>query len=298
MSHMKGAGSMSPLHVCGVWLAVTVVLAVSVSVGVSAGATTTAVAQSNHEGRCDWLAQVMLVGFDFATVGTADAHGQLESISSNNRLYSLLGNRFGGSPATNNFGLPNLRGQAPDGLHYYVCTAGTYPSLANEGGHCSWLGQVVLTFFAGDFNGAVAAHGELLGSGSYPNLFSLYGYTYGGSAATKMFGVPNLRGQAPPGLSYRVCTSGPYPAQNSGTVGRCNWIGQVMIFGFGSLPYGTIPANGEQLPVKQNEALFSLYQYTFGGNGSSQFAVPNLHGKAPAGLHYRICTRGAFPSRS
>ncbi|MGO9960712.1 MAG: hypothetical protein ACLP50_32835, partial [Solirubrobacteraceae bacterium] len=81
---------MSPLRARGVWLAVTVVLAVSV--GVSAGATTTAVAQSNNEGRCDWLAQVMLVGFDFATVGTADAHGQLEGISSNNRLYSLLGN--------------------------------------------------------------------------------------------------------------------------------------------------------------------------------------------------------------
>ena len=292
---MKGAGSRNPLRARGFWLAVIVVLAAGG--GVSAAATTTAVAQSNHEGRCDWLAQVMLVGFDFATVGTADAHGQLESISSNTRLYNLLGNTFGGSPATNNFGLPNLRGRAPDGLHYDVCTTGTYPSPATVGGHCSWLGQVVLTSFAGQFNGAVAAHGELLRSTSYPNLFSLYGYTYGGSAASKTFGVPNLRGQAPPGLSYRVCTSGPYPAQNSGTVGRCNWIGQVMLFGFGSLPYGTIPANGEQLPVNQNEALFSLYDYTFGGNGSTQFAVPNLHGKAPAGLHYRICTRGAFPTR-
>jgi microcystin-dependent protein len=82
-----------------------------------------------------------------------------------------------------------------------------------------------------------------------------------------------------------------------GTVGRCNWIGQVMLFGFASLPYGTIPADGQQLTINRNEALYSLYQSRFGGNGTSTFAVPNLHGQAPDGLHYRICTRGAYPAR-
>jgi len=295
MSGTRGFGSMTVGRARGGLRFAIVALAVTA--GVWAAAPTSAVAQSNHEGRCDWLAQVMLVGFNYPTVGTTDAHGQLENISSHDRLYSLLGNTFGGSPTMNTFGLPNLHGHAPDGLHYYLCTTGTFPSPGSESGHCSWLGQVVLTSFAGAFNGAVAAHGELLDSSAYPNLFSLYGFTYGGSAATMMFGVPNLRGQAPPGLSYRVCTSGPYPAQNSGTVGRCNWIGQVMLFGFDSLPYGTIPADGQQLTISRHEALYSLYQSTFGGNGTSTFAVPNLHGKALDGLHYRICTRGAYPAR-
>jgi microcystin-dependent protein len=296
MSRIRVVGSKVVRGARGGSLLVVVVLALTA--GVSAGLPTSAVAQSNHEGRCDWLAQVMLVGFNYPPVATTAAHGQLENISAHPRLYSLLGNTFGGSPSTNTFGLPTVHGRAPDGLHYYLCTTGTYPSPATNSGQCSWLGQVVLTSVAGAFNGTVAAHGELLASSAYANLFSLYGFTYGGSAATMQFGVPNLRGQAPPGLSYRVCTSGPYPAPNVGTVGRCNWIGQVMLFGFASLPYGTIPANGQSLTINRNETLYSLYQSRFGGNGTTTFAVPNLHGQAPDGLHYRVCTRGAYPARA
>ncbi len=55
------------------------------------------------------------------------------------------------------------------------------------------------------------------------------------------------------------------------------------------------PANGEQLRVKQNEALFSLDQYTFGNTASSQFAVPNLHGEAPAALHEESALEARSP---
>ncbi len=58
-------------------------------------------------------------------------------------------------------------------------------------------------------HGAVAAHGELLGSGDYPNLLGLYRDAYRDRVATKMFGVSNVRAQAPPRLSYRLCTSDP-----------------------------------------------------------------------------------------
>jgi microcystin-dependent protein len=274
-----------------------VILALAVMVGVFAGGQASArPTPSSHEGRCDWLAQVMLDGFHFANVGTADPHGQLLHISHHNRLYSLFGNTFGGNPNMDTFGLPNLQGKAPAGLHYNLCTTGSYPSPASEGGQCPFLGQIVLTAYAGAFNGAVAAHGELLSTANHPGLFSLYGYKFGGSQASGRFGVPNLQGKAPPGLSYRVCTTGFYPLPDGGA-GRCNWLGQVMLFGFDVVPLGTIPAAGQQLMINRDTALFSLYSTTYGGNGTTTFGIPNLHGKAPTGLHYRVCTRGAFPSR-
>jgi microcystin-dependent protein len=83
--------------------------------------------------------------------------------------------------------------------------------------------------------------------------------------ATNNFGLPNLRRQAPASVHYRVCTSAPYPAQNSHTVGHCNWIGHVMLFGCGS-PLRNDSRQRRTLPISQNEVLFSLCQFTFGGN--------------------------------
>jgi microcystin-dependent protein len=42
--------------------------------------------------------------------------------------------------------------------------------------------------------------------------------------------------------------------------------------------------NGQLLPISQNTALFSLLGTTYGGNGTSNFALPNLQGNAPMGF--------------
>ena len=61
---------------------------------------------------------------------------------------------------------------------------------------------------------------------------------------------------------------------------------------------GGIPAAGQLLPITQNTALFSLIGTTYGGNGTTTFALPDLRGAAPNGLTYVICTEGIFPSLS
>jgi microcystin-dependent protein len=57
------------------------------------------------------------------------------------------------------------------------------------------------------------------------------------------------------------------------------------------------PANGQLLPINQNQALFALLGTNFGGDGRTTFALPDLRAAAPNGLTYSICDEGIFPSR-
>ena len=59
------------------------------------------------------------------------------------------------------------------------------------------------------------------------------------------------------------------------------YLSEIRIFGFGVIPKGWAPCNGQILPINQNQALFSLLGVTYGGNGSTTFALPNLQGKVP-----------------
>lgn len=63
-----------------------------------------------------------------ATVASGlPANGQLLQIAQNTALFSLLGTNFGGDGRTT-FALPDLRAAAPNGLTYYICVEGIYPS--------------------------------------------------------------------------------------------------------------------------------------------------------------------------
>ena len=62
------------------------------------------------------------------------------------------------------------------------------------------------------------------------------------------------------------------------------FIGQIKVFGFNFAPIGHAMCNGQLLPINQNQALFSLLGTTYGGNGTVNFALPDLRGRAA--LHY------------
>jgi microcystin-dependent protein len=59
------------------------------------------------------------------------------------------------------------------------------------------------------------------------------------------------------------------------------FVAEIRIFGFTFPPTGWAYCNGQLLPISQNTALFSLLGTTYGGNGTSTFALPNLQGSAP-----------------
>lgn len=58
------------------------------------------------------------------------------------------------------------------------------------------------------------------------------------------------------------------------------FVAEVRIFGFNFPPTGWAFCNGQLLPISQNTALFSLLGTTYGGDGKSTFALPDLQGAA------------------
>jgi microcystin-dependent protein len=62
------------------------------------------------------------------------------------------------------------------------------------------------------------------------------------------------------------------------------FIGQVMLTGFGFPPKYFAQCNGQLLAIAQNQALFSLLGTQYGGNGTTNFALPNLQGRTPIGF--------------
>src|SRR6266516_2066590 len=59
------------------------------------------------------------------------------------------------------------------------------------------------------------------------------------------------------------------------------FLSEIRIMSFGFAPQGWAMCNGQLLPINQNQALFSLLGTTYGGNGQTTFALPNLQGRAP-----------------
>src|SRR5260370_40534289 len=59
------------------------------------------------------------------------------------------------------------------------------------------------------------------------------------------------------------------------------FVAEIRIFPFNCAPKGWAFCDGQILPLSQNTALFSLLGTTYGGDGKSNFALPNMQGNAP-----------------
>ena len=69
------------------------------------------------------------------------------------------------------------------------------------------------------------------------------------------------------------------------------FIGQIQSFGFNFAPKGWMFCNGQLMSIAQNTALFSLLGTTYGGDGISTFALPNLQGRVPRLKRYSSATK-------
>ncbi|AFS80730.1 microcystin-dependent protein [Candidatus Nitrosopumilus koreensis AR1] len=82
-------------------------------------------------------------------------------------------------------------------------------------------------------------------------------------------------------------------------------LGEVKLFAGTFAPRGFMGAEGQLLPIAENAALFSIFGTTYGGDGRTTFALPDLRavepngaGSGPDDVSYIVCTSGIFPSRS
>ena len=62
------------------------------------------------------------------------------------------------------------------------------------------------------------------------------------------------------------------------------FLSEIKIVSFNFAPKGWAFCNGQLLPLNQNQALFSLLGTTYGGNGQTTFALPNLQGQVPTDM--------------
>ncbi|MEA2002924.1 MAG: tail fiber protein [Actinomycetota bacterium] len=59
------------------------------------------------------------------------------------------------------------------------------------------------------------------------------------------------------------------------------FLAEIAIFGFNFAPRGWAQCDGQILPINQNQSLYSLLGTTYGGDGRTSFALPDLRGRAP-----------------
>lgn len=62
------------------------------------------------------------------------------------------------------------------------------------------------------------------------------------------------------------------------------FLSQIEAFSFGFAPKGWMQCNGQLLPITQNQALFTLLGTTYGGNGTTNFQLPDLRGRVAVGF--------------
>lgn len=218
-----------------------------------------------------------------------------------------------------------------------VPTLGYYP--APEGPAVNTLGMI--RTFAGMLQvfGTSRADGRLLPVKSNEPLFTLLGGRFGGDGATT-FALPDLRGRrtiggppAAPGggpaaeglspvpLTHMIAVDAPFPYPYPATP----ILGSIGLFAGNVAPAGWLPAEGQLLETAKYPDLARLLGSTFGGDGRTGFALPDLRGRSvigagagadryrqsihaglgevvrgaggvtALGLNYIICLNGRFP---
>lgn len=190
------------------------------------------------------------------TPGTAmGAQGQLLPIGTNVAVFSLLGTTYGGN-GVSNFALPDLTGRA-------IIGAGSGPGLSPaDPGVPVGSASVALT------TAQLPAHAQPLAGGGVTG-------TTGGN-------LPFDNRQPSLPLQRVIASTGFFPSRDGGG-GSSTFLGQVATFAGTFVPGGWLAADGSLLSIAANTALFSLLGTTYGGDGRTTFALPDLRGRVSVG---------------
>jgi microcystin-dependent protein len=203
------------------------------------------------------LAMIHNFAGNFGPFGQPLANGQLQSISQNTALFSILGTTYGGN-GQSTFALPNLAGNAAMG-------AGQGPGLTDR-----FLGEQVGAAQNFMTLSQLPSHDHGLPGGG------VTGFTGSGSPAPLGNMQPTLA------LTYEIAVSGIFPSQGSGGAND-PFIGQVSAFAGNFATNGYLQASGQLLSISEFSTLFEIIGTTYGGDGQSTFALPNLNGRVIVG---------------
>jgi microcystin-dependent protein len=242
--------------------------------------------------------------------GASTCAGQMLAVAQDQPMFSILGTSYGGDGITH-FELPNLRQRvaAGGGPQAWLPSAVslTYLIAAGGGAGPSEFPMIgALGLFGGNFApaGWLVADGSMMALSQNVPLFEAIGATFGGNGETT-FQLPDLQGRAVVGagqgpsvaialgqqvdagpdtpvsclgLNYLINVGGAAPPDggNGGFPPSAAVLGEVAAYAGAYIPEGWLPADGREMSVEANEALFGVIGARFGGDGKSSFALPDL----------------------
>ncbi|WP_315793956.1 InlB B-repeat-containing protein [Paenibacillus sp. BIC5C1] len=251
------------------------------------------VQKAHAAGSEPYLGEIRLFPYSAAPSGWVIARGQTFSITQNTALFSLLGINFGGDGKTT-YALPNLSGAAPEGMNYYIAITGIFPPRGESvtGTGNSVLGEVRLFPYTFTPPGWLEANGQDVSKSTYSDLYQMIGITYGEADSTtfKLPSIPKMDDY----IHYAISTDPTRLAKNGSGLEYTGEIIPMLV----ALPTNNWTlANGLALPINQNQALYSLLGTQFGGDGITEFKVPDLN-SSQSTLVYYVATAGIFPNLS
>jgi hypothetical protein len=109
-------------------------------------------------------------------------------------------------------------------------------------------------------------------------------------------GADGAPGAPDPATSAYVGRFGTDTGNAASATGASCTLGQVLLTASTVKTAGGVAANGQLLPINGNYALFALLGTTYGGDGKSTFALPDLRPIAPSHMTYSICVNGEWPA--
>ncbi len=192
------------------------------------------------------IGHIRMFGFNFVPGSHVDANGTIIGIAPNTALFSILGTTYGGDGRT--------------------------------------------TFAAPDFTTRISA-----GFGQGPGLsFDTLGEIDGSDTVDfERAELPTLRGgsgtqvdneQQTLTVNYSINAAGIFPSQGGGGgAGVPNFIGVISEFAGNFAPNDQIPCDGRLLSIAEFTALYVIIGTTYGGDGQTTFAVPDLRGRNAVG---------------
>lgn len=192
--------------------------------------------------------EIRIAAFDFAPKGWATCDGQLLRISDYWTLFSLLGSQYGGDGNTN-YGLPDLRGRSP------MCSSDSLPNGEMKGNEMTSL-------VSGPF---------VTPDGSTKVVDVL--------APTDNNMMPYLA------ANFIIALDGVFPLRSWGeyenTYSDSAFTGEIRMVGFDYEPAGWFKCDGRLLAISQYKTLYKLIGTTYGGDGLTNFAIPDLRNRVP-----------------
>ncbi len=252
-----------------------------------------------------FIGEIRMFAGDFAPKGWRFCDGSTIKIGSNHTLYSIIANYYYGGNGTSTFALPDLRGRVPVGALKEPSLASI--KLGEQGGEennvldffempvhahsALTTGNATINVSATSGTNSLPAEGNSIaamvtGSGrtvttvnafnnSTPNIpLNVLSVGVGANMTVNKAGGNQAHSNMQPSiaLQYIICVNGNWPIIE-GT------LSEIRLFGGNNAPENWAKCEGQLLSINENQALFSLLDTTYGGDGQTTFALPDLRAR-------------------